>query len=74
MSDSVKNKSIVNAVAYLTNYMTAYDRQREYENYSEKTFIDDVLYGLGMALDVKEHYAAAGYEAFKEKLRKHLSE
>jgi hypothetical protein len=60
------------AAAYLTEYMRTYDQQLGYENYSEATFIDDVLYGLGVALDPKQHRFAQGFDAFKKKLANHL--
>ena len=61
------------AVASLTEYMRTYHLQPGYEDYTEATFIDDVLYGLGIALDPKQHKYAQGLDVFKTKLRKHIS-
>ena len=65
-------KKMKKAVAYLAEYMRTYDLQPGYEDYSEATFIDDVIYGLGVALDPKSHKFAQGLDIFKAKLIKHL--
>ncbi|EDM47775.1 hypothetical protein [Marinobacter algicola] len=59
------------AVAYLQEYMNTYSQQHSYEAYRAETLIDDVLYGLGVALDKKYKYAQ-GYDEFKKVLRAHL--
>lgn len=63
---------VVKATEKLQNYMNAYDKQMGYEDYSEETFIDDVLYGLGTALDFKKYSFAPGYKKFKKRLLEHL--
>lgn len=65
-------KRMITAVAYMTGYMSNYAKQIDYENYSDETLIDDVLYGLGVALS-EEHRFASGFEAFKIKMRAHLT-
>lgn len=60
------------AVAYLQEYMNTYINQPGYKSFSAQTLVDDVLYGLGVALDKERHTAAQGYRAFKEKLKAHL--
>ena len=64
------------AVAKLTMYMKTYADQAGYADYSDKTFIDDVLYGLGVALGgATDHYSGPdGYERFKAYLRDHLDD
>lgn len=62
---------IKEAVAFLQEYMNTYDQQTRYEVYRTETLIDDVLYGLGVALDEKYKYAQ-GYDEFKRVLRAHL--
>ena len=59
------------AVAYMQEYVATYSNQREVESYSEETYIDDILYGLGVSLDKKNEWAG-GFENFKERLRRHL--
>jgi hypothetical protein len=68
---SAKQARMRDAVAYLKKYMRTYDKQIGYADYSETTLIDDVLYGLGVALD-REHVGASGYDTFKDRLREHL--
>jgi hypothetical protein len=64
-------KKMRHAVAYLTGYMIKYVDQQFYADYPEETFINDVLYGLGVALDDK-YSAAQGFDEFKKRLREHL--
>ena len=64
-------KRMEGAVAYLQEYMQTYSNQHEYQNYLDATFIDDVLYGLGVALGGNR--GASGYAEFKDALRKHLA-
>lgn len=60
------------AVESLAQYMATYDKQYGYLDYSDKTFIDDVLYGIGRALS-KDYEYVVGFEKFKARLREHLS-
>lgn len=62
---------IERAVTSLKDYINTYDRQPGYESYRAETLIDDVLYGLGIALDDKYRHAQ-GYDEFKKVLREHL--
>lgn len=68
---AASKKKMRAAVASLKDYMDRYDKQQSYESYSEETLIDDVLYGLGIALDSRNAYAN-GYEKFKTRLIAHL--
>ena len=65
-------KRMRDAVAYLRHYMDTYPNQIGYEDYQDRILINDVLYGLGVALGGEEHQFAGGFNVFKEKLRKHL--
>lgn len=80
----MKNKEITpaqrrmqDAVAYLKDYMGTYDKQYGYLDYSDDTLINDVLYGLGVALDPRNKFAD-GFAAFKkvllDRLRKEMAE
>lgn len=60
------------AVDYLKKFMETYDRQHNYTDYPDETYINDVLYGLGASLG-KEYEFAGGFEKFKERLRAHLT-
>lgn len=63
-----KNRMVL-MVRYLQRYMETYSNQYHYENYSDSILIDDVLYGLGVVLDPKEHQFADGYDRWKQKLK-----
>jgi hypothetical protein len=60
-----------NAVAYMREFMATYDQQQGYSDYSDRTYIDDVLYGLGVSLS-GEYQNAGGFRKFKEVLLAHL--
>jgi hypothetical protein len=64
-----KQKKMKSAVAYLQDYMNTYTNQTGYQDYSEETLINDVLYGLGVAIGGKENMYGNGYVKFKDRLR-----
>lgn len=68
-----QEKRMKNAVAYLQEYMNTYSDQHDYQRMADHTLIDDVLYGLGVALS-KEYEFRPGYDKFKDVLRKHLGD
>lgn len=64
------------AVARFQKYVATYTNERYYDTYSEKTFVEDMLYGIGLALQElrpTDYSGADGYERFKEYLRGLLS-
>ena len=65
---------ISRVVESLKNYITAYGKQVHYREYTDSILIDDMLYGLGIAIDPDKYRFANGYKDFKSVLRKHLSE
>lgn len=68
-----RQKHVAKGIAYLTRYMQTYDQQYGHLDYPDETIINDVLYGLGVALDEKEYKYGDGFEKFKERLREHLA-
>lgn len=64
-------KRMRDAVRRLRKYVNTYHRQLGYTDYTDYTFIEDILYGLGIALD-DAHAFASGFDRFKTKLRQHL--
>ena len=53
----------------LAAYWASYnDCQPGVDKYSEQTFIDDALYGIGIAINPKRFEAAQGYDDFKRVL------
>jgi hypothetical protein len=69
-----RQRRIQKAITYLRDYMVSYDKQYGCLDYSDETFIDDVLYGLGEALDKDKYEFAGGFAMFKKRLRLHLLE
>ena len=67
------NKRMELMVQYLKRYIDTYDNQYHYQNYSDTILIDDILYGLGVALNPEEHQFADGFDTFKNKLIEHLT-
>lgn len=70
-----RQKAMGRAVDELQDYVGTYDEQAEYRSYSDKTFVDDILYGLGLSMQnliPSDFRGAGGYERFKQYLREHL--
>lgn len=59
-------------VAAIQHYVATYSDQAHYEDYSDETFINDMLYGIGLAMDGIEYAQAAGFDKFKQALRERL--
>ena len=60
--------NIEKALEFMENYVNTYRNQSCYESYTEVTWINDILYGLGISVS-DEYRFAQGYEQFKEKLK-----
>ena len=67
-----KRKRMVEIVRRFQQYVGTYTSQPEYADYPDETFINDMLYGLGIAIDPKDYYAASGFDKFKAVLRGRL--
>jgi hypothetical protein len=67
-------EKVKRAIAYLKHYIDTYDKQVGYLDYSDDCIINDILYGLGVALDPKEYLMAPGYNKFKERLKAFLNQ
>ena len=61
-------------VKYLQRYIETYDKQYGYQNYTDRTFINDILYGLGVALNPENHQYANGFDRWKKELIEFLKE
>lgn len=66
-----KQKRMKTIVERLQVYVATYSEQSGYLDYSDTIFIDDILYGLGLALD-RRHHGAQGFDSFKAVLRARL--
>ena len=56
-------------VARFQDYVRTYDRQKEYASYSDRTYIEDMLYGIGLSIDPDSYRGASGFDRFKGLLR-----
>jgi hypothetical protein len=62
-------------VEYIQDYMRTYTQQYNYQEYTDETFIQDILYGLGVAINPQDHRWADGFDRWKETLKtQYLSE
>jgi len=66
-------RSMEDIVENFQKYMSTYHEQSGYQEYTDKTFIEDILYGIGVSIDPKYQYAN-GLRDFKKVLLKHLKE
>jgi len=65
--------NIKQAIKEMEDYVSTYTRQHGYERFSEQTFLDDMLYGIGISIS-GEYRFAQGFDQFKQRLREHLKE
>jgi hypothetical protein len=66
-------KPMEDVVSYLMYYINTYPDQPGYEEYNNETFINDILYGLGVSIS-EEYRFATGATKFKELLIKQFKE
>jgi hypothetical protein len=66
--EQAQREKIRKAVALMKAYIDTYDNQPYYKDFTEGTFIEDMLYGIGMALNPKEYEWADGFQKFKQRL------
>lgn len=59
-------------VENIQGYVATYSDQPGYDEYSDKTYIDDMLYGIGLSMIPADYSGPGGYERFKQYLREHL--
>ena len=64
-----KQKRMKEIVNKFQKYVETYDKQHGYLDYTDNTFIDDMLYGIGIAIS-GDYKFAQGFFKFKELLRK----
>lgn len=70
---SRKQKRMRAVVARFQEYARTYSDQAHYDQYRDETFLDDMLYGIGIALEPKKWREGRGFDEFREMLRKRLS-
>jgi hypothetical protein len=60
-------------VARFQSYVRTYDGQAAYSTYSDRTYIEDMLYGIGLSIDPELYRGASGFDRFKALLQeKHV--
>jgi hypothetical protein len=67
-----KQKRMEGIVARMQEYTRTYSDQAEYRDYSDRIFIDDFLYGIGIALDPKQYRGATGFDRFLDVLQERI--
>lgn len=63
-----KQRRMEKIVKNFQEYVASYSKQMCYQYYSDETFINDMLYGIGIAFDEKQFRMADGYDKWKKKL------
>lgn len=72
-SNAKTRKKMANSVNSIKEYVNTYDKQLGYKDYSEDTFINDILYGIGISLNDK-YQMGNGFLLFKQRLRDLIAE
>ena len=67
-----QRKRMEQIVARFQKYVASYTEQESYQDYSDRTFIDDILYGIGIAIEPAAFKCADGFEKWQAELRRHL--
>lgn len=62
------NKRIGGIVKKFQKYVATYSDQPYYETYSDETFINDMIYGIGIAIDKKYEFNK-GFKLWKKDLK-----
>ena len=65
------DQCVKDAIKYLQPYISSYHKQQGYQDYSIETYINDVLYGLGVSISGR-YEGAPGFRKFQERLLKQL--
>jgi hypothetical protein len=69
---NIRRKLMRERVASIQKYVATYTDQQHYEDYSDKTYIEDMLYGIGLSMIPADYRGPGGYERFKQYLREFL--
>jgi len=69
-----KRMRMIKIVVTFQKYVATYTNCQGYSEYSDSTFIHDMLYGIGLAIDSKVFKFSPGYEKWKRRLIAFLSQ
>lgn len=64
---------IKKATEKLNHFVGTYSKQPNYTQYSNQTFLNDMLYGIGISIDEDKYFAAQGYTEFLKLLQSHIN-
>lgn len=73
MPEIKMQESVSEAVSHFEDYVSTYDKQPAYEEYTKSIYLNDMLYGLGITMD-KSYEFADGFNQFKKDLIEFLKE
>jgi len=65
-----RQAKIKSTIEYLKKYVNTYETQYGYLDYSNDIIINDMLYGIGIAINEQKYKYANGYREFKKYLLK----
>ena len=69
MVDKKEEFDIHESIEYLLMYIEQYERAESINLYSKNTFIKDMLYGLGLAIDSHEYKNSDGFNKFLNEIK-----
>lgn len=69
---SKQQKRMIAIVKSFQEYVLTYTKQQGYANYGDETFILDMLYGIGIAIDKDKYSMAPGFDDFKKRFAAYL--
>mgnify|MGYP007048013172 FL=1 len=65
-------KTITEISRSLYKYVSGYNKEESIREYSDETFIDDIIYGLGTSFDQSNAFAQGALK-FRKELHAHLT-
>ena len=72
MTKTQRHTRMAKIVAAFQKYVATYDQQSQYLDYEDRTFIKDMIYGVGIAIDPERFRGAGGFAQFNHEIRRHL--
>lgn len=71
---ATRKELVREGIASFKKYVDTYDKQFKYDEYSDETIINDMLYGLGICINKEEYKFSDGFDKFKRRLIEHLTQ
>ena len=69
----IKTNTIEQTVEYMIKYINTYKDQFGWKEYTHETFLDDMIYGIGVAMS-DQYKMAQGYEKFRADIDEYFKE